>query len=138
MPKNWKSYQRNETNKMELFQYLSGVIAQSVVDEGKVVITTCNENVLLNLRADNTVVQSEYPLSSCNHEEFDTRVMLHTANAVSQGYNCILIIANDTDIIVLGVSFFTEIGNRESVGVIWNGQEAKIYFHPRHLQYHVS
>ena len=101
---------RNETNKMELFQYLSGVIAQSVFDEGKVIITTCDENVLQNLRADNTVVRSEYPLSPCNHEEFDTRVMLHAANAVSQGYNRILIIANDTDIIVLGISFFTEIG----------------------------
>ena len=29
--------------------------------------------------------QSEYPLRPCNHEEFDRRVMLHAANAVSQG-----------------------------------------------------
>ena len=35
MPKNWNSYLRNETNKTELFQYLSGVIAQRVFDEGK-------------------------------------------------------------------------------------------------------
>ena len=110
MPKNWESYLRNETNKMELFQYLSGVIAQSAFDERKVVITTCDKNVLQNPCADNIVVRSEYPLSPCNHEEFDTRVMLHAANAVSQGYNRILIIANDTDIIVLGISFFTEIG----------------------------
>ena len=36
----WKdtnSYLRNETNKIELFQYLSGVIAQSNIDESKVV-----------------------------------------------------------------------------------------------------
>ena len=44
------------------------------------------------------------------HEEFDTRVMLHAANAVSHGYQRILIIAKDTDIIVLGVSFFGDIG----------------------------
>ena len=36
---------------------------------------------------------SEYPLRPCNHEEFDTRVMLHAANAVSHGYKRILIIA---------------------------------------------
>ena len=30
--------------------------------------------------------------------EFDTRVMLHAANAVSHGYQRILIIATDTDI----------------------------------------
>ena len=47
---------------------------------------------------------SEYPLRPCNHEEFDTRVMLHAANAVSHGYKRILIIANLTDIIVLGIS----------------------------------
>ena len=29
--------------------------------------------------------ESEYPLRPCNHEEFDTRVMLHAANAESQG-----------------------------------------------------
>ena len=39
--------------------------------------------------------ESEYPLRSCNHEEFDTRVMLHAANAVSHGYKRILIFAND-------------------------------------------
>ena len=37
IPKNWNSYLRNETNKIELFQYLSGVIAQSNFDESKVV-----------------------------------------------------------------------------------------------------
>ena len=44
------------------------------------------------------------------HKEFDTRVMLQAANAVSHGYKRILIIANDTDIIVLGISFFSDIG----------------------------
>ena len=36
--------------------------------------------------------------------------MLHAANATSQGYKNILIIANDTDVIVLAISFFSEIG----------------------------
>ena len=34
----------------------------------------------------------------------------HAANASSQGYKRILIIANDADIIVVGISFFAEIG----------------------------
>ena len=53
---------------------------------------------------------SEYPLRPYNHEEFDTRVMLHAANAVSHGYKRILIIAKDTGIIVQGISFFSDIG----------------------------
>ena len=40
--------------------------------------------------------ESEYRLRPCNPEEFDTRVLLHAANAVSHGYKRILITANDT------------------------------------------
>ena len=54
--------------------------------------------------------ESEYPLRSCNHEEFDTRVLSHAAYAVSHGYKRILTIANDTNIIVLGISLFSYIG----------------------------
>ena len=49
-------------------------------------------------------------MQRCNHEEFDTPVMLHAANAVSHGYKRILIMAKDTDISVLGISFFSDIG----------------------------
>ena len=45
------------------------------------------------------------------HDEFDTRVLSHGANAVSHGYKRrILTIANDTDILVLGISLFSYIG----------------------------
>ena len=63
-----KSYLRNGTNKIELFHYPSGVIAQSVFDEGKIVFTTY-DSVLHNGHA---VDQTEYPLSPYNHEEFNT------------------------------------------------------------------
>ena len=53
---------------------------------------------------------SEYPLRPGNYDEFDTRLMLHAANAVSHGYKRILIIAKDTGIIVQGISFFSDIG----------------------------
>ena len=92
---------------MELFQYLSVAIAETVFCEGKVVMLTLGEDVLGSpvLGAD----ESKYPLRPCNHEEFDTRVMLHAANALSHGYKRILIIANETDIILLGISFFGDI-----------------------------
>ena len=83
---------------------MSVSIAKTVVCEGKVVISTLDENVLGSPMpgAD----ESEYPLRSCNHEEFNTRVMLHAMDAVLLGFKRILIIANDIDIIVLGISFF--------------------------------
>ena len=81
---------------MELFRYLPVAIAQTVFCEGKVVISTLDENVVGSPVPG--AGESEYLLMSCNHEEFHTRVMLHEANAVSHGYKRILIIANDTDI----------------------------------------
>ena len=38
VPKNWNSYLRNATNKIELLQFLSGVIAQSVLMRGKLLL----------------------------------------------------------------------------------------------------
>ena len=107
MPKNWNSYLRNDMNKTELFTYLADIIANTVFTEGKIIITTCGKNVLQNPFNQESVIQIKC-LSPCNYEEFDTTVK-HAANAVAQGYKRILIIANDTDIIVIAISFFTEI-----------------------------
>ena len=87
---------------------MSVSIAQTVFYEGKVVISTLDENPLGSYMP--CADESEYPLSSCNLEEFDTRVMLPAANAVSHGYQRIRIIAKDIDIIVLGISLFGYIG----------------------------
>ena len=68
------------------------------------VITTCDEKAFQNPCTDDPMVKTDYPLCPFNHEEFDTRVMQHVTIVVSQGYRHILIIANDTDIIVLALS----------------------------------
>ena len=87
---------------------MSVSIAQTVFYEGKVVISTLDENALgSSMPGDD---ESEYPIRSCNHEEFDTRVVLHAANAVSHGYQRIWIIAKYIYIIVLGISLFGDIG----------------------------
>ena len=70
------------SNKVELFHYMSVAIAHTVFCEGNVV--TVDENVLGSPvpGAD----ESEYSPKPCIHAEFDTRVMLHAANAVSHSY----------------------------------------------------
>ena len=45
-PRNWNSYLQHASNKVELFHYLSVAIARTVFGEGKVVISTLDENVL--------------------------------------------------------------------------------------------
>ena len=107
-PRNWNRYLQIASNKVELFHYLPVAIAHTVFCEGNVVISTVDENVLGSPvpGAD----EYEYPPMPCIHAEFDTRVMLHAPNAVSHCFRRILIIANDTDIIVPGISFFSDIG----------------------------
>ena len=90
---------------MELFHYLSVAIAEIVFCEGKVVMSTLDAVLGSHVLGDG---ESEYPLRPCYHDEFDTRVMLRAANEVSHGYKRILIIANETDIIVPGISFFSD------------------------------
>ena len=53
---------------------MSVSIAQTVFYEGKVVISTLDENPFGSYMP--CADESEYPLSSCNLEEFDTTVML--------------------------------------------------------------
>lgn len=43
-------------------------------------------------------------LAPCDHEEADTRMFVHVADAVNKGYNKILIRSVDTDVVVLAVA----------------------------------
>ena len=70
--------------------------------------------------------ESEYPLMPYNHEEFDTRVMLHAANAVSRGYKRILILewttSLDTSPRTSFVLEWTTSLDTSSRTLYWNGQ----------------
>ena len=65
-PRNLNSHLQNASNKVELFHYLSVAIAETNFCEGKVVMSTLDEDVLGSpvLGAD----ESECPLRPCNHE----------------------------------------------------------------------
>ena len=45
-------------------------------------------------------------INPCNHEEADTRMLLHVAHATAQGHQKASIRTVDTDVIVLAVSHF--------------------------------
>ena len=64
-------------------------------------MSTLDEDVLGSpvLGAD----ESEYPLRPCNHEE-------HQSDVACSECSIARLQANDTDIIVLGISFFSDIG----------------------------
>ena len=67
----------------------------------KQLITTNGPEVSCNL------VRDTSNLAPCAHEEADTRMMLHLADAVTVGLEKILIRTVDTDVVTLAISAAT-------------------------------
>ena len=44
-----------------------------------------------------------------NQEEADTRIILHAAHAAEEGYSAVVILADDTDVLVLCLAFSADI-----------------------------
>ena len=96
LPQNWQSFLRDNTNKTELFNFLATKIVELCTTN--TVFVTQEENVLCNRPAD------QEGLSKCNHEEADTRLFVHARHAAAEGRKTIIIKANDTDVLVIGVN----------------------------------
>ena len=97
LPRKWDAFLREDHNKQELFRFL----AESFVSQeqsSKQIIVTYGHQVLSSPPVDTTC------LSPCTHEEADTRMILHAANAIQQGHNKILLRTVDTDVVVLAVA----------------------------------
>ena len=69
----------------------------TVLDSDKPVVSTHHTAVLCNQPSDNTGI------APCTHEEADTRILLHLADAVKEGYSKVSIRTVDTDVLVLAV-----------------------------------
>ncbi len=105
---NWQSFLRVDGNKTELFSYLGKEAVQKVENTMKVLVTTVEEKVSTN--SEDVSLQDLY---ECNHEEADTRMVLHAEHQVKSGYRKILVKSPDTDVIVLFISLFSKIGAEE-------------------------
>jgi len=97
-PGNWASFLRVDENKTELFNFLSDILYDSFQLADKELVITKGDDVLTKPPLLDTSA-----LSPCNHEEADTRIMLHAAHAAHNGHKKILICTVDTDVVVLAV-----------------------------------
>ena len=98
IPGNWQSFLRVDSNKVELFSYLSTMLAESFQEECKEVVVIDGEHVIC-------VPQQEdvNALAPCNQEEADTRMMLQVAHAAQHGHHHMQVRTVDTDVVVLAV-----------------------------------
>ena len=99
IPGNWECLLRIDDNKTELLVYLVEQLMPLTTSDQQRVLSTMGKEVVCNTPSLNT---SE--LSPCDHEEADTRMLLHAADVVNNGMQSILIRTVDTDIVVIAVS----------------------------------
>ena len=98
IPQNWQSFLRDDYNKTELFNFLSSMLYDSFLQQDKELIITTGVTVLSK-----PLVEDLESLSPCNHEEADTRMILHVNHATHHGHHKIMIRTVDTDVVVLAV-----------------------------------
>ena len=111
VPTNWMGFLRNEKNKQELFEFLSTKIADFYRSHSKEVFVTQGQRVLTNK------INQEMPL--CDHEEADTRVVVHVVNALKSGNSTCLVRTVDTDIVVILIGMFFHFIQLNSAVNIW-------------------
>ena len=75
--------------------------------DGRCIVTT-DLNTVLSNETINTDL-----LSPCNHEEADTRMFLHVKHAVEEGHQKICIKTDDTDVVAIAISMFSQLNVEE-------------------------
>ncbi|KAK3083940.1 hypothetical protein FSP39_005667 [Pinctada imbricata] len=104
IPGNLESFLRVDENKKELFMYLLEELMNNNFGSDKVIVTTKGEEALSNKESHDIS-----NLAPCSHEEADTRMMLHVADAARNGLKKVMIRTVDTDVVVLGISIIPRV-----------------------------
>ena len=88
---NWQEFLRVDSNKTELFYFLAQTDLAAFSTHGKTVVFTCNESV--RVAAGYVDISG---IERCNHEEADTRIILHSYHAACSGCDKVCIRTVDT------------------------------------------
>ena len=106
IPGNWKNFLRVDSNKTELYKFLSHALFDLFNQEKKQLVITDGELVLSK-----PPLHDVASLSPCSHEEADSRMLLHASHAAHCGHHKILIRTVDTDVVVVAVSVAQSLGS---------------------------
>ena len=103
VPGNWKEFLRDSANKQELFGFLSEKVASPCVNfpDGKSVFITSGQNVVAR--------GANHYMLPCDHEEADTRLLIHIQDSLETGSTTCLVRTVDTDVLVILISKFHDL-----------------------------
>ena len=82
-----------------------------VMPPGKIVVMTYRDGVVVS--GSDVPMDFTDNIAPCNHEEADTRIILHCLHAAQNGLKRLAVRTVDTDIVVLAISFFSVISAAE-------------------------
>ena len=108
IPGNWAGFLRNSENKQELFRFLAQKCVEHEIGENKIIYSTMDDQVMCT--SGGTITTT---LSPCSHEEADTRIFVHINDMAMNGYKKIMIRTVDTDVVVIAIAKFVEMGLEE-------------------------
>ena len=99
IPGDWKEFLSCSQNRTEFFPLISEQLLRTAdLPAGKKLFATMRD-----VCGCTDTEQDLESISPCSHEEADTRMFLHMFDAALCGHKRILIEANDTDVIVIGM-----------------------------------
>ncbi len=111
LPRKWNDFLRDGRNVKELFDFLTDKLRSMRVPENKEVFVTSENDVI--------GIGTEHEISKCNHEEADTRIIIHVKDSLQRGNNTIMIRTVDTDVVVLLVGHFYSLCEQHPNVDIW-------------------
>ena len=104
----WRKFLTHSTNKANLIRFLVAEWKTTKLREKLKDIqlyVASEENCLL-------ITKDKWEEVAClqsNQEEADTRIILHSAHAAEEGYKAVVVVADDTDVLVLCLAFSDDI-----------------------------
>ena len=108
--KSGKSFSRTQTTN-KIFAFLSEKVVTAQFSDGKVVVLTSGQNVLIR--------GTDHSIADNDQEEADTRILLHLQNALQTGSCACLVRTVDADIIVIITGKFRKLQAMCPAAEIW-------------------
>ena len=110
---------RNDQNKTELFQMIADSVTE--VQSPPTLIATKLKHVVANVELDTN------HMDPCNHQDADTRLILHAYDASLAGFKKISIITVDTDVVINSLYHFFSL-NLEELWIEFGTGQHRRYF----------
>ncbi|KAL9966137.1 hypothetical protein ACROYT_G024162 [Oculina patagonica] len=111
LPQNWQAFLEDSSNKKELFDFLTKQVETASFPDDKFVYITSGENVISSC--------PRQQMQSCNHEEADTRILVHVKDALAKGGRSVLVCTVDTDVVVILIAQFHMLSSRWPGSTFW-------------------